>query len=71
MKEETKRGVKQAFETLALGVVCAVWVLSMHQSCSGVAEKLSGKKTETSKIQKVQELKNDTINNLKFEQKVR
>ena len=71
MKNETKHNVKRAFETLALGVVCSVWVLSMHQSCSGVAERLSDKKSETSKIQKVQELKNDTINTFKLEQRVR
>jgi len=62
------KNVKQAFETLAIAVICTVFVLSMHQSCSGVAEKLSNKKTE---IKKVQELKNDTINNLKLDQRVR
>ncbi len=71
MKNETKHGVKQAFETLTLGVVCTLLVLSIHQSCSGVAERLSDKKPEASKIQKVQELKNDTINTFKLEQRVR
>ena len=71
MKNETKHNIKQAFETLAFGVVCSVWVLSMHQSCSGVTERLSGKKAEASKIQKVQELKKDTINTFKLEQRVR
>ena len=71
MKEETKHNIKQAIETLALGAVCSVWVLSMHQSCSKVTDRLSSKETEISKIQEIQELKNDTINTFKLEQKVR
>ena len=62
--------VKQSFETLAVAVLCTVFVLSMHQSCSGLSEKL-GKKEEKKEIKKVPEFKNDTINTFKFEQKVR
>lgn len=71
MKEETKHNINQGFQTLALAVICIIWVLSMHQSCSGVSEKLSSKKTDAAKIQKAQELKTDTINTFKFEQRVR
>ena len=70
MKEETKHNIKQGFETFAVAVVCIVWVFSMHQSCSGLSEKL-GKKEEKKEIKKVQEIKNDTINSCKLEQKVR
>ena len=59
-----KQSIKQGFETIAIGIVCTVFVLSMHQSCSNT----QNKKTE---IKKVQELKNSTVNNFKFEQKVR
>ena len=60
--------VKQNFEILAVAGVCTIFVLSMHQSCSGIMDKTSNKKTE---IKKVQELKNDTINTFKLEQRVR
>lgn len=63
-----KQSVKQGFETLAIGVICTVFVLSMHQSCSGLADRFSNKNTE---FKKAQELKNDTINAFKLEQKVR
>ncbi len=52
-------------ETLAVAVVCTVFVLSMHQSCSGSSKKFN----KQEKI--VKELKNDTIKTFKLEQKVR
>ena len=65
-----KNNVKQSFETLAVAFLCMVFVLSMHQSCSGLSERF-GKKEEKKEIKKVPEFKNDTINTFKFEQKVR
>jgi hypothetical protein len=58
------KNVKQAFETLAIAVICTVFVLSMHQSCSEFANK-------NTEIKKAQELKNDTLKNIKFGQRVR
>lgn len=69
MKEETKHNIKQSFETLAIGVVCTFFVLSMHQGCSGASEKLSNDKTLT--VKKAEEMKNDTINTFKLEQRAR
>ena len=72
MKEKTKHEIRQAIETLAIGIICSVWVLSMHQSCSKTVDKLPGKKaSEKTEIKKVQELKNDTIKTFKLEQRVR
>lgn len=65
------KNVKQTFETLAVAVLCAIWVLSMHQSCSDMSKRFLGKKSETNKAQKIQELKKDTINTFKLEQRVR
>lgn len=65
------KNVKQTFETLAIAVLCTIWVLSMHQGCSDLSTRFSDKKTETKKVQKIQELKKDTINTFKLEQKVR
>ena len=65
-----KKNVKQAFETISIGALCTVFVLSMHQSCSGLADRF-GKKQEKTEIKKVQELKNDTIKTFKLEQRVR
>ena len=65
------KNVKQTFETLAITVLCTIWVLSMHQGCSDLSTRFSDKKTETKKVQKIQELKKDTINTFKLEQKVR
>ena len=62
--------MKKHFETLAIAVVCTVGVLSMHQSCVGLLAKFD-KKEETKEIKKVQELKNDTINTFKLEQRSR
>ena len=62
--------IKQSFETFAVAALCTVFVLSMHQSCSGLAKKL-GEKEEKKEIKKATELKNDTIKTFKFEQKVR
>ena len=59
MTKEKKHDVKQAFETLAIGVVCTIFVLSMHQSCSNLVNQF-GKKDKT-EIKNVQEIKNDTI----------
>ena len=59
MTKETKHNVKQTFETLAVAVVCTVFVLSMHQSCSGLAKQFGEKdKTENKNAQNI---KNDTI----------
>lgn len=57
------------FETLAVAFVCAMFVLSMHQSCSDLSKKFN--KQENKEVKKAQELKNDTINAFKLEQKVR
>ena len=65
------KNVKQTFETLAIAVLCTIWVLSIHQGCSDLSTRFSDKKTETKKVQKIQELKKDTINTFKLEQKVR
>ena len=65
------KNVKQTFETLAIAVLCTIWVLSMHQGCSDLSTRFSDKKTETKKVRKIQELKKDTINTFKFGQKVR
>ena len=62
------KNVKQTFETLAIAVLCTIWVLSMHQGCSDLSTRFSDKKTET---KKVQDLKNNTLKNIKFGQKVR
>ena len=67
-----KQNIKQGFETLAIAIVCTVWVLSMHQSCSELSGKFSSKKTNTNVEQKkVQELKTDTIASFKLEQRTR
>ena len=67
-----KQNVKEAFETISIGALCAVFVISMHQSCSGISEKISEKKSgNNTEIKKVQELKNDTIKTFKLEQRVR
>lgn len=65
------KNVKQTVETLAVAVLCTIWVLSMHQSCSDMSKRFLGKKSETNKAQKIQELKQDTINTFKLEQRVR
>ena len=66
------KNVKQHFETLAVAVLCTVFVLSMHQSCSGVADRVSNKKVkENTELKKAQNLKQDTIANFKLEQRVR
>ncbi len=62
--------MQKHFETLAVAVVCTIWVLSMHQSCAGLLAKFD-KKQETKEIKKVQELKNDTINAFRFGQRIR
>ena len=54
----------------AVGVICTIFVLSMHQGCSGPAEKFS-KKEETKEIKKVKDLKNNAVNAFKLEQKSR
>ena len=46
------KNVKQTFETLAIAVLCTIWVLSMHQGCSDLSTRFSDKKTETKKAQK-------------------
>lgn len=69
MKEKTKHEIKQALETIAISIICSVFVMSLNQSCSNMVNKWSNnKKTET---KKVQELKNNTLKNIKFGQKVR
>ena len=56
------KNIKRNFETLAVAVVCTIFVLSMHQSCSGLMDKFSNKKkNENTEIKNVQEIKNDTI----------
>jgi hypothetical protein len=70
MKEETKHSIKQSFETLGIAVICTFFVLSMHQGCSGVSEgRSSNKKTLT--VKKAEEIKNDTVNTFKLEQRAR
>ena len=61
------KNVKQNIETLIIGLICTVWVLSMHQNCSNATQK-NNKKTQ---IEKIQKLQNDTINAVKLEQRVR
>jgi hypothetical protein len=57
------------FETLAVAVVCTVFVLSLQQSCSKITgDKNTVKNTE---VKKIQELKNDTLYNLQLTQKVK
>ena len=69
MKEKTKHEIRQAIETIAIGIICSVFVLSLNQSCSNMVNKwTNNKKIET---KKVQELKNKTIQNIKFGQRVR
>ena len=66
------KNVKQHFETLSVAILCTVFVLSMHQSCSGVADRVSNKKVkENTELKKAQNLKQDTIANFKLEQRVR
>lgn len=69
MKEKTKQEIRRAIETIAIGIICSVFVMSLNQSCSNMVNKwTNNKKTET---KKVQELKNNTLKNIKFGQKVR
>ncbi len=66
------KNTKQHFETLAVAVLCTVFVLSMHQSCSGLSDRFSNKKVkENTELKKIQKLKKDTVNAFKLEQKVR
>ena len=57
MTKETKHNIKQTFETLAVAVVCTVFVLSMHQSCSGLAKQINDKQEKT-EINKAKDIKN-------------
>ncbi len=69
MKEKNKQEIRQAIETIAIGIICSVFVMSLNQSCSNMVNKwTNNKKTET---KKVQDLKNNTLKNIKFGQKVR
>ena len=69
MKEKTKQEIRQAIETIAIGIICSVFVMSLNQSCSNMVNKwTNNKKTET---KKVPDLKNNTLKNIKFGQKVR
>ena len=69
MKEKTKQEIRQVIETIAIGIICSVFVMSLNQSCSNMVNKwANNKKTET---KKVQEFKNNTLKNIKFGQKVR
>ena len=69
MKEKTKQEIRRAIETIAIGIICSVFVMSLNQSCSNMVNKwTNNKKTET---KKVQDLKNNTLKNIKFGQKVR
>ena len=69
MKEKNKHEIRQAIETIAIGIICSVFVMSLNQSCSNMVNKwTNNKKTET---KKVQEFKNNTLKNIKFGQKVR
>lgn len=69
MKEKTKQEIRRAIETIAIGIICSVFVMSLNQSCSNMVNKwTNNKKTET---KKVQELKNNTLKNIKFGQRVR
>lgn len=71
MTKETKHNIKQSFETLAVAIVCTVFVLSMHQSCSGLAKQINEKQEKT-EINKAQDIKkNEIIKNLKIWQKIR
>ena len=66
------KNAKQNFETLAVAILCTVFVLSMHQSCSGLADRFSNKKVkENTELKKTQNLKQDTIANFKLEQRIR
>lgn len=73
MKEETKHSIRQGFETLALGVVCSVWVLSMNQSCSNIVNKNKNvkKPSVVSDTIKADTIKNDTIEYFQSEQRAR
>ena len=54
MKEETKHKVKQAVETLLIGIICSAFVISMNQSCSNTVDKwTNGKKNEAKKVQNI------------------
>ncbi len=64
------KNVKRNFETLAVAILCTVFVLSMHQSCSGILKRFSNKDKNT-ELKKAQELKRDTVNTFKLEQRVR
>ena len=69
MKEKTKQEIRHAIETIAIGIICSVFVMSLNQSCSNMVNKwTNNKKTETKKDQ---DLKNNTLKNIKFGQKVR
>ena len=69
MKEKTKQEIRRAIETIAIGIICSVFVMSLNQSCSNMVNKwANNKKTET---KKAQDLKNNTLKNIKFRQKVR
>lgn len=63
MKKETKQQIKETIQMLLISLVCIAFVLSLHGG-----NKKSVQETEP---KKVQELKNDTINIFKLEQRVR
>jgi len=62
--EKKGKNMNKHFETLAIGVICTVFVLSMHQSCSDLSKKVKiQEKTETKNTKKI---KNNTINTAIF-----
>ena len=64
MEKKVKKNMNKHVETLAIGVICTVFVLSMHQSCSDLSKKVKiQEKTETKNTKKI---KNNTINTAIF-----
>ena len=65
MKNETKKHIKEAIQTLLIAICCFVCASSINQSCSNTMNKLTTKKkVETNKAQIIK-------NNINFVQKVR
>ena len=70
MKQETKRNIYDAFQTVAIGIMLFFLVTSLHQSCSNMFNKSTSKEVKKSDITP-DTIKNDTIKYFFSEQRVR
>lgn len=56
MKYETKKDFKDTFDTIVIVLLSAVLVTVINKQCSGLMQKATG-----TKIEKIQKVKNKTI----------